>query len=97
MSLFKITRWPTICVFLLAGIAAIIFAFVTANLFSYAMANVEFLQEFGIVAIQNGALVQIGELIFWGAVAMSCWFVFKICEHTLANRYLAWSRKDGSE
>jgi hypothetical protein len=94
MFLFKITRWPSILVFLLAGCAAIILAFVTANLFSHAMANVQFVSEFGFEAVKNGAAVQILELVFWGALAMSCWFTFKVCEHILEDRYIAWSNKD---
>jgi hypothetical protein len=94
MVIFKITRWPSILVFLLAGCVAIILAFVTANLFSYAMANVEFVRDFGFEALKNGAVVQIVELAFWGVLAMCCWYIFKVCEHILEDRYIAWSNKD---
>ena len=69
------------------------FAFVTVNLFSQAMANLEFLGEFGWVAIQYGGLWQVIELFVWGALALSCWLVFKICEHLLEDRYIAWSNR----
>ncbi|MEL7116099.1 MAG: hypothetical protein AAGP08_10980, partial [Pseudomonadota bacterium] len=61
--------------FLLAGIAAATFAFVTVNLFSQAMASAQFLQEFGWVAIQHGVLWQVLELFLWGALALSCWLI----------------------
>lgn len=93
MALFNLNRWPTILIFLLAGAMAVIFAFVTVNLFSYAMANVKFLREFGLTAIRHGALVQVVELAFWGALSLSCWVVFKICEHLLVDRYLTWAGK----
>lgn len=94
MAIFKLTRWPSILLFALAGVVTVIFAFSTANLFSHAMANVEFIREFGWVAIENGALVQVFELLFFGALSLSCWLIFKICEALLSERYRAWSKKD---
>ncbi|MGP6087429.1 hypothetical protein [Antarctobacter jejuensis] len=93
MRLFNLTRWPTLAVFLLAGCTAAVFAFVTVNLFSQAMASLAFIRKFGWEAIRNGALWQVGELAFWGAMSLSCWLVFKICEHLLADRYLTWARR----
>ncbi|MBV2358662.1 hypothetical protein KUH32_02665 [Thalassococcus sp. CAU 1522] len=93
MKLFDITRWPAFLVFVLAGGMAASFAFVTVNLFSQAMRSVEFLQTFGREAIRHGALWQVGELSVWGGLALSCWLVFKICEHDLTNRYFDWARK----
>ncbi len=93
MRLVNITHWPSVLVFLLAGTSAVIFAFVSVNLFSQAMANRDFLREFGWVAIQHGALWQVGELFLWGAIALTCWLAFKICEQELEDRYFAWARK----
>ncbi|MGJ8584671.1 MAG: hypothetical protein ACSHXD_11290 [Marinosulfonomonas sp.] len=96
MSLFNLTRWPSILIFLLAGAATVIFAFVTVNLFSYAMANVGFLRKAGFDAIRHGALIQVVELMFWGGIALVCWVVFKICEHILVERYLSWAARPKS-
>lgn len=92
MGLFDITRWPATLVFLLAGAAAVAFAFVTVNLFTEAMASLRFVRKFGWTAIQHGALWQAGELVFWGAVALALWLVFKLCESELTDRYRGWTR-----
>lgn len=84
-------RWPTILVFLLAGGVATGFAFVTVNLFTYAMANVGFIKKHGIDAIRHGALWQVAELTMWGALALFYWVTFKICEHVLVARYFSWT------
>ena len=93
MSLFNITKWPVVLIFLLAGSAAVIFAFMTVNLFSQAVASRDFLREHGWVAIQFGALWQVGQLLLWGAIALICWLIFKICEQELEDRYFAWARR----
>ncbi|SNT01407.1 hypothetical protein [Antarctobacter heliothermus] len=91
MALLNITRWPTIMIFLFAGIAAATFAFVTVNLFSQAMASLDFLKTFGWEAIRHGALRQVAELAVWGTLSLSCWLSFKVCEHVLEDRYLEWA------
>lgn len=93
MFLFKITDWPAPAVFALGGCVAATFAFVTVNLFTQAMASLDFLSRFGWQAVRHGALWQVAELTLWGALSLSCWLVFKICEHDLTDRYLLWSRK----
>ncbi len=92
MSLFlNITRWPSALIFLLAGVAAATFAFVTVNLFTEAMASLAFLREFRVEAIRHGALWQVLELVVWGALSLTCWLVFKVCEQVLEDRYLDWA------
>lgn len=93
LSLFNITRWPTAMVFLLAGVVAALFAFGTVNLFAQAVASIGFLQKYGWQAVQHGALWQVCELILSGAVALACWICFKVCEHDLEARYLAWAKR----
>ena len=93
IGLINLTCWPAVLVFLLAGCAAVCFAFVSVNLFTQAMANWRFLREFGWTAVEFGALWQVGQLLVWGSAALSCWLVFKICEQELEDRYLTWARK----
>ncbi len=92
MALINITRWASPMVFLLAGVAGVVFAFVTVNLFSEAMASLEFLREYGWEAVRFGALWQVAELLIYGCLALGCWLVFKICEHELEHRYIGWAR-----
>jgi len=91
MPFLNITRWPTLLVFVLAGVVAALFAFGTVNLFSQAMASYGFIKKYGWLAIQHGALWQVGELILSGALALACWICFKVCEHNLEARYLKWA------
>ena len=92
MALFNLTRWPSALLFILAGSTTVLFAFVTVNLFSQAMASAKFLREFGTEAIRHGALAQVIELVLWGGLALFCWLTFKVCEHELVERYLRWGR-----
>ncbi len=91
MLLLNLTRWPSYLLLILAGVAAAILAFSTANLFTYAMANVGFIREFGIDAIRYGAALQMIELFIFGAIALVCWIIFKICEDILKDRYIIWA------
>lgn len=92
MPFWNITRWPGALVFVLGGLAAVVFAFVSVNLVSHGMANRDFIREHGWLAIQNGALLQIVELTLYGSIALLCWLIFKICEQELSARYFAWAR-----
>lgn len=99
MALFNISRWPGLLVFAMAGLAAVVFAFVTVNLFAKAMANLAFIERHGWLAIQEGALLQLGELTFWGCLALLSYLLFKACEVELVFRYFHWARRleDGVE
>ncbi len=92
--LVNVAQWPAIIVFLAAGALAVIFAFVTVNLFSVAMANVGFIKRHGPLAISEGALVQLAGLMAWGLVALATWIGFKICEADLITRYRQWVSRD---
>ena len=94
IALINITRWPSVFIFLLAGVAAMVFAFSTVNLFSQSFASIGFLREHGWDAVRHGVLVQMTELLASGAVALFSWLTFKVCEHVLEDRYLAWARRE---
>lgn len=93
MLLCNVARWPSLAVFLVAGLAAACFAFMTVNLFSQAMESVRFLKSYGIEAVRHGALLQVLQLCAWGALSLACWLTFKVCEGELISRYQAWSRQ----
>ena len=92
MNSLNLAGWPAILVFLLAGLVAIAFAFVTLNLFVEAMASLRFLRAFGWTAVEHGALLQAAKLLAQGAVALLLWLVFKCCEGELTARYRRWCR-----
>jgi hypothetical protein len=93
LGLFDLGRWPGSLVFALAGVTAVVFAFVTVNLFTHAMANLDFIQRHGLVAIREGALVQLGLLTLWGVLALISFLVFKACEVELLYRYHDWTSR----
>lgn len=91
MILINLTRWPALAVIGLAGLSAVALAFISVNLFAIAMANLDFIQRHGLVALREGALVQLLQLTGTGLVALTCYLVFKICEAELVFRYFRWA------
>jgi hypothetical protein len=86
----RLNRYPAIIVLLLAGILTVIFAYATLNLFQMSMANIGFLRQYGWIAIQEGALLQLAQIIGSAAIAMLSYIGFKICETELVRRYHNW-------
>lgn len=95
--MIRLSNWYSIAVFLVAGMATVTFAFASVNLFTAAMASVSFIGEYKWEAIRHGALWQVLELLVSGSIALGGWLIFKICEHILVERYLAWSKVPRTE
>jgi len=91
MWLLNVTRWPAILLFVMAGATAVALAFITVNLFTRAMANLSLIGEYGWLAVQEGALLQLAGLILWGVLALITYLVFKACEKELLHRYFHWA------
>ena len=85
-----ITRWPVVLVFLAAGVAAVVSAFASVNLFGETVANITFLRAYGVEALKLGALMQLAGLVIWGMVALAAFIGFKLCEVELVHRYRSW-------
>jgi hypothetical protein len=90
---FKLNRYPAAVVLLLAGMLTVVLAYATLNLFQVSMANIRFLREFGWIAIEEGGLLQLAQLIFCAIVAMLSYIGFKICEIELVHRYHDWQNR----
>ena len=86
----NITRWPAVAVLGLAGLMAVGLAFVSVNLLSHGMANLSLIRRHGLLALREGAALQLGELAAAGLLAMLCYFGFKFCEVELSVRYRRW-------
>lgn len=98
--LADISGWPVLVVFLAAGAAAGGLAFASVNLFGETMANLAFIRRHGVMAVEEGALLQLARLVLSGAVALVCYLAFKFCEVELSIRFRAWSLgspPDGSD
>lgn len=89
-KLFRISGYPALLVFLLAGVSAVIVAYSTVNLLGMSMANLSFLRMHGWDALATGGLVQFSLIVGTGAVALFFFIVFKICEAELVARYRRW-------
>lgn len=86
-----VTKWPAALVLLVAGLLAAALAFLSFNLFNFAMANAAFLARYGWVAVMEGALWQLAGLTVNGVLALLCYLGFKICEVELTQRYRLWT------
>ena len=80
--MLRLNRYPAFVVLIIGGLFAVIFAYATLNLFQMSMANTRFLREYGWIAVQEGALFQLLQIIG-----------FKICESELVRRYNNWQSR----
>jgi|GEM_PF-1414772 len=95
--LADITRWPATLVLFAAGGLAVALAFATVSLFQEAMANLSFIRTHGLMAVREGALVQLSRLFLSGGLALLCYLGFKFCEVDLSIRYRAWATRRDSD
>ena len=72
--------------FLLMGVSFVLFGLASLNLIQLLMANFDFLARHGLVAVREGALLQLLELVASGYGAAVCYLVFKLCEKVLVDR-----------
>lgn len=72
----KLPRYHWLFVFALCGCFASAFAFTPYNLFNLSMANIKFIQNYGLLAVMEGALYQ--SLKFWLAVYFRCFFILDL-------------------
>jgi hypothetical protein len=81
--LFHGPAWLT---FLVMGAAAGGFAVCTVGLFEIFRANFNLIADYGWMAIVDGGFLQLVELIVWGYLGVTCYFLFKGCLHGLMER-----------
>ncbi|WP_108813309.1 hypothetical protein [Loktanella sp. Alg231-35] len=89
----RLNRYPAVIVLFFAGILTVIFAYATLNLFQMSMANIRFLREFGTMAVMEGALFQLLQILLSATIAMVSYIGFKICESELVHRYHEWQNR----
>ena len=71
--------------FVVLGLAFLGFGLGTINLGLLLMANTRFLAENGWMAVMDGGLLQLLELLANGFASMAAYIVFKTCEHRLSD------------
>ena len=71
--------------FIVLGLSFLVGALATLNLVTLLSANLGLLREHGLMALMDGALVQLIELLAQGFVGSIAYVVFKTCEHRLSE------------
>jgi hypothetical protein len=82
-------RWLVrhwIATYILMGMGFVLFGAASLNLVQMFSANIAFLSNYGLDAIQDGALMQLAELVFSTYIAVAFYLLFKTCEHALVQR-----------
>jgi len=74
--------------FLVMGLAFIGFGLASLNLLYLIRANAELVLQHGAMALLDGALQQLFELIGLGFLGLAMYLLFKVCEHILVEKLL---------
>jgi hypothetical protein len=85
----KILDFHWLATFALMGAFSALGALASVNIFVMLGENVRFLSEHGAMAVMEGALVQLSELLLNGYFALAMYLGFKACERVLVEKLLA--------
>lgn len=85
----KILTFHWLTTFLLMGLFSFFGAVASYDLFTMLAANFQFLTEHGVMAVMEGALMQLGRLVATGYFALAMYIGFKACERALVEKLLA--------
>jgi len=83
---FRWLQQHWLCTYGLMGVAFVVFGAASLNLAQVFAANLNFLAEHGMDAVREGALRQLGELVFSAYLAVAFFVLFKTCELALVQR-----------
>ncbi|MBV8938624.1 MAG: hypothetical protein JO089_02130 [Alphaproteobacteria bacterium] len=70
------------------GISALVLGLCSYNLFFLLRANFLLIRDYGVMALLEGALQQLAELILYGLASLAAYILFKACEKVLVERVL---------
>jgi hypothetical protein len=84
-AIFNGPIWRT---FLLMGVFAGLSAVASYNLFTLFMANFSFISQYGVMALREGGLLQLAELIVYGYLSIGFYILFKGCLYGVLGRYI---------
>ncbi|WP_374545544.1 hypothetical protein [Rhodoblastus sp.] len=85
----KVLTFHWLVTFLLMGVFSLLGAAASVNIFVMLAANVRFLSEHGVMAVMEGALTQLGQLLLSGVFALAMYLGFKACERVLVEKLLS--------
>lgn len=80
-------RHHRLACFGLMVVAFVVFGLLTLDLVRLVSANAALINDYGWQALQDGALVQLLELVVSAVTAMAAWIVFKVCEMLLVQSF----------
>lgn len=73
----------------LMGLFALLFGLISLNIFMLLHANFRLIADHGAMALMDGALAQLVELVAYGYLSVVFWVLFKACEYALIKRIFA--------
>lgn len=76
---------PVLTLFLM-GLFALGFGIISLNIFAMLHANFGLISRHGAMALLDGALLQLIELVLYGYLALVLYVMFKACEFILVRR-----------
>lgn len=88
MAFRKMLTFHWLSTFLLMGLFSALGALASVNIFVLLDANVRFLSQHGVMAVMEGALTQLGQLLLSGLFALAMYLGFKACERVLVEKML---------
>jgi hypothetical protein len=80
-------NWNIAALFLGLAASAALFAWTTFNLYGVAVANFNFITQYGAMALFDGGLQQFVEICFDGLVSLLLFLLFKGCETEIVRRW----------
>jgi hypothetical protein len=81
-------RYPTAVLLLALGGVSVVFAWLTVDLLTLAMANIDFLRRHGAMAVMEGGLVQFGLNVAKGFAALLAYLAFRGIEAEIMRRWI---------
>jgi hypothetical protein len=85
-----LSNYNALMVFIAMGVFAGLFTWNSFNLVHLAMENIRYIGEFGRLAIVEGGLRQLLEIVAYGYVSLAFYVGFKACEVELVHRWRNW-------
>ncbi len=79
--------WPL--TFVIMTLCFLCFGALSVNLAQFFLGNIQLIYQHGYIALVDGALAQLFELLFNAAFAVMFYVGFKTCESALVQRILA--------
>ena len=68
------------------GFGFVTFGAASVNLVTQFSANLNYMLEYGWIAVEEDGLLQLAQLVGTTYVAVAFYFLFKTCEHALVQR-----------